>query len=88
MTKYTCLICGYSGLNYPPRDETGAPSYEICACCGVEFGYEDETILARQEYRKKWIEAGAKWFVPNLKPMNWNLKDQLANIGEDINQLS
>ena len=38
---HMCPVCGYIGLNEQPYDDNGCPSYEICSCCGFEFGFDD-----------------------------------------------
>lgn len=54
----TCRICGYTAENFIPWGEDGQiPSYEICPCCNVEFGYEDTQISSIRNYRKKWIKS-------------------------------
>lgn len=80
--KYTCPICGYNKLNEPPYDEHNCASFEICPCCGFEFGYDDnDQGDTFEQYRGKWILNGAKWFNNNKKPKNWILEEQLKNIG-------
>ena len=39
---YRCPVCGYPGLDEPPRTEESGASYEICPSCGFEFGVTDE----------------------------------------------
>lgn len=79
--KKMCKVCGYSELNYYPWGEDGkTPSYEICPCCGVEFGYEDSTLEGMLKYRKKWIKLGGKWFKEEKRPNNWSLDKQLKNV--------
>lgn len=56
------------------------PTLEICPCCGIEFGYEDATVLAAKKARATWIQEGAKWFRPEIKPTSWVLEDQINNI--------
>jgi hypothetical protein len=52
---YTCPVCFYPELIYPPQD------FNICPCCGVEFENDDyETSHA--ELRQQWLHAGAPWF--------------------------
>lgn len=76
-----CLVCGYNELTELPYDVTGNPSYEICSCCGYEFGFDDHSLnMIFEDYRRQWIVEGAQWFSPNQKPLHWNLKDQLKNI--------
>jgi len=41
-THFPCPICGFPDLDEPPYDSDGEnPSFDICPCCGIEFGYED-----------------------------------------------
>ena len=79
--RYVCPVCGFNGLKEMPYDGDGAPSYEICACCGVEFGFENKDDMVK--YREDWIKKGASWFMPALKPVDWDLSKQLANIKPD-----
>lgn len=77
--RYICRICGYR-LKFKIWGEDGkSPSYEICPCCGVEFGCDDYSPEAIKVYREKWIKSGAKWFNPNMMPNNWSLEKQLYN---------
>jgi len=79
--KYTCPICGYPDLTESPYDSDGQPSYEICDCCGFEFGFDDKSNeKSFDQYRKEWISRGAKWFCPGKKPTDWNLDMQLKSI--------
>jgi len=78
--KYTCPVCGYGGLKEAPYNQN-ISSYEICPCCGFEFGFDGgnrpEEFIA---FRKRWLDNGAKWFLPRLKPKDWNLYEQLERI--------
>jgi hypothetical protein len=79
---HVCPVCGYDGLQETAYDKDGNPSYEICACCGFEFGFDDESEGAsHKEYRQKWLEDGANWFSHDRKPDSWNLQEQLRRIG-------
>lgn len=78
---YNCPICGYDKLDEKPYDNEGNPSYEICNCCGFEFGFDDASEgESFEEFRKKWLDSGAEWFNVKVKPKNWNFKLQLQNI--------
>jgi hypothetical protein len=82
MEKYVCYVCGYPNLDEPPRGLDGnIPSFDICDCCGIEFGYEDTTKENILKYRQKWIGTGGEWFCKELCPENWDMKEQLKNIG-------
>lgn len=80
---YICPICGFGMLEKPAYDEQGNESFEICSCCGFEYGVDDYNyglINAFESYRKEWINSGSKWFCPSLEPTDWNLDMQLKNI--------
>lgn len=50
---YYCSICGLP-LDFAPWGDDGkTPTYDICPCCGVEWGNEDYTLDSRTEYRNK-----------------------------------
>ena len=85
---FTCPVCGYDKLTtkpyatWPPpqgqelsppyEDLLGRPSYEVCACCGFEFGNDDNPGTAApvsfEDYRTDWIERGRPWFDRNSTP--------------------
>lgn len=77
MEKYICPVCGFNNL-----DEYPDLSYEICPCCGVEYGFDDFDFksLTFDTIRNKWLNEGAKWFNKKEKPKNWNLEEQLKNL--------
>lgn len=78
---YMCPVCGYDVLKEAPYDRQGTPSYEICPCCGFEFGFDgvnDQIVFT--DFRQRWIKNGARWFMPELKPRNWDLRKQLNNL--------
>ncbi len=79
--KYICPICGYDKLDEPPYGENGEPSFEICPCCGFEYGYDDfDQHYTFESYRANWLKKGAKWVDKDLKPNDWDLEKQLTNI--------
>jgi|ERR1700733_11074754 len=72
---YICPVCGYNGLEFPPRD------YSICACCGTEFGYDDRA-LSHSTLRVEWILKRFPWFdADEPKPVSWNPIGQLIAAG-------
>lgn len=76
--EYICRICGL--IQDEPTWEEEVSSHNLCPCCGVEFGYEDITLISIRQYRTKWIDLGYKWVEPNLMPQNWDIDKQLKNI--------
>lgn len=81
MTPYICPVCGYPELDKAAYSK-GAPSFEICPCCGYQFGYDDDDQnITHEKWREKWIREGMVWWSRNIKPTNWNPKAQLQSIG-------
>lgn len=79
---FICPICGYDQLKEKPEEQ----AYNICSCCGTEFGYSDCSPDGTLELRwrllqHQWIENGCGWHSKVvLKPENWNPIIQLKNI--------
>jgi len=71
--RYTCPVCAYAKLPYPPRD------YHICPCCSTEFG-NDDAEFSHVRLREMWIAGGARWFFGNPPPY-WNPWMQLIVAG-------
>jgi hypothetical protein len=75
-----CRVCGKIQSDPPWGEDGRSPTFDICDCCGVEFGYGDCTLLATKSFREKWLSSGAKWKYPKAKPSNWSFNDQMKNI--------
>lgn len=79
-----CRVCGYE-LSASPWGEDGkSPTWEICPCCGAEFGYEDCTRASARKMREQWISSGKKWFEECEKPTDWNYEEQSVNVPDDF----
>jgi hypothetical protein len=87
MEKYVCPVCGYPDLDFPPYDTFGIPSFNICLCCGCEFGYQDATLKAKRAFLNSWKKRGFPWRYPDKKPENWDVKSQLKTIGIDFDKI-
>lgn len=75
--SYLCPVCGYPRLDEAAYDRFGCASYDICPCCGTEFGYDDSTV-AHAYLRKKWVSGGMLWWSKHqLKPNDWDPVKQL-----------
>jgi len=75
---YTCPVCGYDELPYPPED------WMICPCCNTMFEYSEVT-RGFDALRRNWIETGAKWGTNDVpRPTYWSPISQLQNIGYDV----
>jgi hypothetical protein len=75
-----CRVCGYELLEAPWGADNQSPTWEICPCCGTEFGYEDCTPASARKKRNDWISCGMEWFDARRRPMNWNFDNQKTNI--------
>ena len=70
----------------PPYEQWyGDPSYAVCACCGFEFGNDDNPGTAQpftfEQYRREWIVEGCRWFDPAQQPAGWRVEKQFAAAG-------
>lgn len=80
---YICRVCGAEQLDPPWGDDGRNATFDICDCCGVEFGYEDATLTGVRRYREKWLSTGANWNIAKSKPENWLLEEQLKNVPKE-----
>ncbi|HXT08144.1 MAG TPA: hypothetical protein VN715_14540 [Roseiarcus sp.] len=83
-SRFMCPICGYPGLEHPPRSSSGGPSHEICPCCGFQFGYTDgDKGFTYDEWRRRWImEKKLAWSTRHGPPPNWNPAEQLRRLAK------
>lgn len=71
----------------PYEDHWGMASYEICPCCGFEFGNDDrpmheENATNFQEYLRNWfVNEKGQWFEERERPKNFDLQEQLELAG-------
>ena len=81
--KNICKVCGLFHEEPPWGEDGTSPSFEICDCCGVEFGYEDSTVESIKQFRENWITSGASWFNSKEKPDQWNYEEQVKNVPKE-----
>ena len=79
-----CRVCGLDQGEFPWGKDGTDPSFAICDCCGVEFGYQDCSIECVRKFRNTWLSEGNPWFNPKKKPKNWSLEKQLKNIPQEF----
>ena len=78
---HCCRVCGLDHEYFIWGQDGKSPTFDICECCGVEFGYGDTSVQNCIDIRKHWIEVeNAKWRDHKLKPEGWNLEQQLRQI--------
>ena len=81
----------YSEISPPYSKIWGQPSYEVCDCCGFEFGFDDEPGEGAEpetfeKYLANWAREGCNWFSPDERPVNWSLEVQLKEAGLKLNK--
>lgn len=78
--KHVCPVCGWPGLSEAPRSASGGGSYEICPCCGFQFGVsDDDEGITDAEWRVRWIKAGMPWTSKaQPAPARWSAPRQLT----------
>lgn len=67
--RYECPVCFYPNLEEPPQD------FNICVCCGTEFG-NDDLSESHEALRSKWVDSGHQWFLGD-PPARWSPVQQL-----------
>ena len=82
--SHYCRVCGLDQGEPPWGEHGNSPSFGICFCCGVEFGYGDCSIEDTKRTREIWLAKGAPWDEPKEKPDNWSLEEQMKNISEEF----
>jgi hypothetical protein len=83
MTTYTCPVCGYADLPWPPVDEDGDGLFEICPSCGFQFGVtDDDEGFTYESWRARWIDLGMPWDPSGATPppRDWNPAHQLEDL--------
>jgi hypothetical protein len=80
--KFRCPVCGYAGLDEPPRSKSGGGSYEFCASCDFEFGVTDDDLgITDEQWRLDWITDGMPWRSHSRpKPIGWDPVEQLRSL--------
>lgn len=79
---HLCRVCGWESAGYPWGEEGLKPSFEICPCCGVEFGNDDSSAKGVRQARARWMEDGYPWTVAEEKPVDWQADTQLGRLKE------
>lgn len=81
---YYCRVCGFK-LNYLPWERyNDDPTFELCPCCGVQFGVMDDRPFLAIKAREDWLRDGSGWFDPNQKPRDWQLEEQLKHVPKEF----
>ena len=64
MGENVCPVCGCGSLVEPPFNESGEGSYDICQCCGFQFGLDDFPYEDREGPMAEWRgrrDDGGQW---------------------------
>ncbi|OFZ18859.1 MAG: hypothetical protein A2Z20_02535 [Bdellovibrionales bacterium RBG_16_40_8] len=77
-------------LTPPYSNHWGEGSYDVCLCCGFEYGLDDEPGPGLkpdsfESYLKNWVQnESCKWFEPKSKPTDWDIVKQLEAAGISV----
>lgn len=79
-----CPVCGekFKNKSFRPYDRQGFPSYEICGCCGIQYGFDCEPDSAERDwnrYREKWLRNEIDFSVARKMAKNEKIQ-QLQRI--------
>ncbi|MFJ7999886.1 hypothetical protein ACIQ7D_22545 [Streptomyces sp. NPDC096310] len=77
--EHICRVCGYDYGGYSIRED-GAGNHDICDCCGVTFGYEDNLLEGVRDFRAHWVGTDFAWADASIKPRGWDVNEQMRNI--------
>ena len=69
-----CRVCGFRQDEAIWGVDGQSATFNICACCGCEFGYEDCLPEGVQRHREKWITNGGTWIDPTTRPASWTIE--------------
>ncbi len=75
-----CRVCGLRQPSPPWGRDGQDPTFGYCACCGIEFGYQDSSPEGVRRARARWLEGGGQWDEPSKRPPGWKLERQLIRI--------
>ena len=80
--NYSCPVCGFDKLEEPPYSPSGHGLFEICPCCGFQYGVTDDNEgISFHELREMWIEQGMPWRSKGrAAPKGWSPQQQLRNL--------
>ncbi len=81
--SYHCRICGLEQDFQPWGADGKTPAFELCGCCGVDFGYQDCTPEYVKKFREEWLKKGSKWSNLDEKPTDWALETQMKKIPKE-----
>jgi hypothetical protein len=59
-------------------------TFDICPCCGVEWGYGDSRCSSRLKYRAEWLEAGGRWIFDDVPHDGLTTEERLSHVSADF----
>lgn len=77
-----CRVCGYDNGEPPWGADGKNPTFDICPCCGVEWGYEDNNPDSTRKYRQTWRDRGAPWSDRHEPHDDLTVEQRLAKVPE------
>ena len=70
----------------PPTIVSGYASFEICPCCGTQFGYQDAR-RSHEFLRAEWVAKGMPWHSRVFpQPSGGDPAHQLRSVTQNLDQ--
>ncbi|PCJ21245.1 MAG: hypothetical protein COB02_01280 [Candidatus Cloacimonadota bacterium] len=90
---YKCLVCAWTGLEENPIKDLF--SFEVCGCCGCQYGYDIKNLRDVITYREGWLLNSAPWFdneinlekQENNRPEKWSIEKAKARIKDHLSSM-
>jgi len=81
--EFACPICGFSQGEEAPYCPKGGSNYDVCPCCHIEYGFDDDAALEKPEKRVvTWHKLRDIWLCKIV--ITNEIKSQLRNIEVEI----
>ncbi len=81
VADHFCRVCGYRSDEAPWGDDGRSPSFDLCPCCGVEWGYQDLVATAAEQFQARWLAEGAPWRDRKVPADGLATEERLRRIG-------
>lgn len=75
-----CRVCGYQPGTEPWGEDGTVASFDLCACCGVEFGYQDSLPEGARRFRGRWLASGAQWSDRRIEHDGLRTEERLTRV--------
>ena len=83
--EFACPVCGFSQGKEAPYCDKGGSNFDICPCCRIEYGFDDDAALEKPEKRVVvWHKLRGEWL--RAIKITEEIRSQLRNIEVEIDE--